>query len=122
MSDDTHPDWRERLKRLRLRTADEFRGCHNDPLMQLQVCARYFNAGYKEDFDTGALIDFLGVSSPSVLSMAGYSDSDAGRLMELLPLLVDNADGTYSAPTELPPPPQVLPPPIQTELEFSEGE
>ena len=120
MSDDIHPDWRERLDRLCRRAADEFRGCPNDPLQQLQVCARYFNAGIQEGFDHGALIDFLGVSTHSVLSMAGYPDSDALRVMELLPLLVNDADGSCRAPTQLPPPPPVVTPPVQTEIAFSE--
>jgi hypothetical protein len=118
---DSHSDWRERLDRLRRRTAEEFRGCPNAPLQQLQVCARYFNDGYQEDFDHGALIDFLGVSTPSVPSMAGYPDSAALRVMELPPLLIHDADGTCRAPTLLPPPPPMVVPPVQTEIEFSEG-
>src|SRR3954471_15336618 len=121
MSDDFHPNWRERLDRLRRQAADEFRGCPNDPLQRLQVCARYFNARIQEGFDHGELIDFLGVSTPSVLSMAGYPDSDGLRVMQLLPLLMDNADGTCRAPTQLPPSPPGVAPPVQTEIAFSEG-
>ncbi len=121
MSDDFHPDWRERLDRLRRGVADKFRGCPNDPLQQLRVCACYFNEGYQEGFDHGALIDFLGVSTPSVLSMAGYSDSAALRVMELLPLLANDAEGTCRAPTQLPPSPPEVVPPVQTEISFSES-
>jgi hypothetical protein len=119
--DDFHPDWRERLNRLRHRAADEFRGCLGDPLEQLRVCARYFNEGDQEGFDHGALIDLLGVSTPSVLSMAGYPDSAALRVMELLPPLIDDANGTCRAPEQLPPPPPVVVPPVQKEFPFSPG-
>lgn len=121
MSDDFHPDWRERLGRLRRRAANELRGCPHDPLEQLRVCARYFNEGYQEGFDHGALIDFLGVSTPSLLSMAGYADSAALRVMELLPLLLHDADGTCRAPAQLPPPPPVAVPPVQTEITFTKS-
>jgi hypothetical protein len=30
------------------------------------------------------LVDFLGVSTPSVLEMAGYSNEDAQRVMEMI--------------------------------------
>jgi hypothetical protein len=121
MNDDFHQDWRERLDRLRHTAANELRGCPNDPLEQLRVCARYFNEGHREGFDHGALIDFLGVSTPSVLSIAGYPDSAALRVMELLHLLVDEVDGTCRAPTQLPPPSFVAGPPVQTEIDFSQG-
>ena len=120
MSDDFNTDWRERVHRLRRRAADEFRSCPNDSLERLRVCAWYFNEGYREGFDHGALIDFLGVSTPSVLGMAGYPDSVALRVMELLPLLIDEADGTCRAPAQLPPPPPVVAPPVQTEIPLSD--
>ncbi len=59
------------------------------------------------------------VSTPSVLDMAGYSDSNGLRVMELLPHLINNADGTCSAPTQLPSSPPVATPPVQTEIFFS---
>lgn len=30
------------------------------------------------------LVDFLGVSTPSILELAGYSDEDAQRVMEMI--------------------------------------
>jgi hypothetical protein len=35
------------------------------------------------------LVDFLGVPSPSVLEMAGYSDEAAQRVMEMLAGITD---------------------------------
>ena len=95
-------DWKRRYKDLLQQSAADFRACPNDELVQLQACARYFNRGYAGDFDHGELIDYLGVSAHSVLDLAGYTDDQAIRVMELLPLLADN-DGVFIAPLVMPP-------------------
>ena len=114
----TPADWRERLDKVRQQAAADFRTCSSDSLELLRVCARYFQHGKQEGFDHGELIDYLGISSPSVLDMADFSESQATHVMTLLPLLEEGTDGTCRAPDALPPPPPVIPPTIQSELDL----
>lgn len=88
--DDLPDDWEERLERVLTGAADDFRACSaaGEPEW-LRACARYFDDGERVGFDHGELIDYLGVSSPSVLERAGYNEAQALRVMELLPLLGD---------------------------------
>ena len=119
MPTDNFPaDWRERYSRLLSEAAAEFRDCSSDPLAQLQACARYFNRGQEEGFDHGELIDYLGVSAHSVLELAGYSDEQGLRVMELLPLL-EVKDGICNAPLALPAPPPPDIPATQPLLPFN---
>jgi hypothetical protein len=60
-----------------------FRTRQNDASI-LEAALIYFNKGEQEGFSTGELVDFLGVSSPSVLSAAGFSDDEEIRIMELI--------------------------------------
>jgi len=65
--------------------AADFRAVAGDAEGERRACCRYFNRGYEADiFSTGELVDFLGASTPSVLDMAGYSDEDAQRVMEVV--------------------------------------
>jgi len=65
-------------------TADDFRQSATTEREQRAALCRYLRRGSVEDLSTGELVDFLGVSSPSVLEMAGYSDEAAQRVMEML--------------------------------------
>jgi hypothetical protein len=96
------PDYDDRITRVRMEAALGFRGCPGDLLAQLEVCARYFHYGHQEGISHGELIDFLGVSSPSVLDQAGYSKEDALRVMKGLSLLLEDEHGVLKAPVELP--------------------
>jgi hypothetical protein len=64
--------------------AADFRQAIGSIQEQRQACCRYFKRGESADLSTPELIDFLGVSSPSVLEMAGYSEADAQRVMEMI--------------------------------------
>ena len=109
----------ECIIRLQSEAAAELRSCRNDLLEQLRVCCRYFNEGEREGLDLGALIDYLGISSPSVLDQAGYSDTEAQRFMDSLPLITVDKEGRSHAPSALPvPPPPPAPPPEQTGFNF----
>lgn len=63
--------------------SDLFRAREKDASI-LEAAHIYFNRGEQEGFSTGELVDFLGVSSPSVLSTAGFSDVEEIRIMELI--------------------------------------
>ena len=70
--------------------ADEFRRAAGGLEEQRRACCRYFKRGHAADFSHPELIDFLGVSTPSVLDMAGYSDEDALRVMDMLSDISDD--------------------------------
>ncbi len=53
------------------------------------MCCRFFNTGLTHGFSTGELVDFLGVSAPSILDLAGYSDDESETIMELIGLITD---------------------------------
>ena len=107
--DDFPPDYSDRIERVCARASDELRSCRDDVLAQLNACCRYFESGEHEGISHGELIDFLGVSSPSVLDRAGYSDKEALRVMELLRLITYDKDGRPHAPEALPSPPPPAP-------------
>jgi hypothetical protein len=50
---------------------------------------RYFRRGADIHLSTPELVDFLGISTPSVLEMAGYSDASAQRVMDMLSDITD---------------------------------
>lgn len=96
------PDYNERIERVCSEAASEFRACPGDLLAQLRVCCRYFQRGEREGISHGELIDFLGVSTPSVLDRADYSDEQAQRVMDALQLIRDDENGTPQPPDSLP--------------------
>jgi hypothetical protein len=114
--DDFPPDYGDRIERVCARAADELRSCHDDVLAQLRACCHYFEAGEPENISHGELIDFLGVSSPSVLDRAGYNDQEVLRVMEFLRLITYDKDGRPHPPEALPSP--APPPPEQQRLGF----
>src|SRR5262245_40755099 len=54
----------------------------------------FLRRGSEEDFTQGELIDFLGVSSPCVLSLAGYPQEAARRVMDMLGDITRDEIGT----------------------------
>ena len=102
--DDFPSDYADRIERVCARASDELRSCRDDVLAQLKACCRYFESGEHEGISHGELIDFLGISSPSVLDRAGYSDKEALRVMELLRLITYDKDGRPHSPEALPVP------------------
>lgn len=112
--DNFPPDYSERIERVCSAAASGFRSCRDDLLAQIAVCCRYFESGDHEGISHGELIDFLGISSPSVLDRAGYSDSEAQRVMDALRLITYDSEGRPHAPSSLPA--SSAPPPEQTDL------
>src|SRR5438552_3827068 len=101
-NDDFPPDYAERIERVCSEAATQLRSCRDDLLPQLRVCCHYFESGEREGISHGELIDFLGISSPSVLDRAGYSDSEAQRVMKSLVLITYDDQGRAHAPSSLP--------------------
>jgi len=77
------------VEELTQQAAADFRRCAGSEQEQRAALCRYLRHGADEDFTTGELVDFLGISSPSVLDMAGYSEEAAGRVMEMLADITD---------------------------------
>lgn len=67
----------------------EFRLSRGEFAKQRKAACRYFNLGLAAGLSTGELVDFLGVSSPSILSRAGYDDKESRLIMELIGQLTD---------------------------------
>jgi len=69
--------------------ADDFRQSSATEHAQRSAICRYLRRGAAADFSHPELIDFLAISTPSVLDMAGYSDSAAQRVIEMLADITD---------------------------------
>jgi len=83
--DEISPEDYERLvDEFTKQAAADFRQASLSVQEQRQTCCRYFKRGEIADLSRPELVDFLGVSTPSVLEMAGYSDEDAQRVMEMI--------------------------------------
>jgi hypothetical protein len=108
-ADEDFQEYKKRVERVCLRAADELRSCRDDALAQLKACCRYFESGEREGISHEELIDFLGISSRSVLDRAGYSVQEALQVMKLLPLITNDKDGRPHAPDALPSPPPPTP-------------
>jgi hypothetical protein len=92
--DELAPEQYERLVDEVTREAtDDFRRAGQRIEEQRQACVRYFSRGHKAGLSHPELIDFLGVSSPSILDKAGYSDEDSQRVMDMLADMSDEIDG-----------------------------
>jgi hypothetical protein len=70
--------------------ADDFRRSATTEQEQRAALCRYFRRGAHADLSHSELIDFLGVSTPSVLDMAGYSHAAADRVMLMLREITDD--------------------------------
>ena len=86
---DSSKDYDQLVERICREAAEEFRRCIADQPEQRRVICRYFMRGSLADISHPELIDFLGVSSPSVLDRAGYSDEQAQRVMDMLATITD---------------------------------
>jgi len=64
-------------------SAEEFRNRSENPEEQKLACCRYFRRGPLTGLSQSELIDFLGLSSPSVLDLAGYPPEVAQQVMEM---------------------------------------
>ncbi len=75
--------------------AHQFKECDRNESALLIVLTKYMAFGMKLEFTPGELIDFLGVSTPSILGLAGYTDSELIYVMELLSKLSDEEIKNY---------------------------
>jgi hypothetical protein len=69
--------------------AEDLRWSAATEQQQREDLCRYFRRGAETDLSHPELIDFLGVSTPSVLDMAGYSHAAADRIMLMLRHITD---------------------------------
>ena len=86
-SDDDYFDFVHWLSDL---TASELRQAKGIPEQQKQAICRYWKRGYKANLVPGALIDYLGVSSPSIFDMAGYTEEEGDDAMQISDSLTDD--------------------------------
>ena len=70
--------------------AESFRVSARHDAALRQVVVAYLQAGLRAGLSQGELIDFLGVSSPSVLDQAGYADPLQDQVMTILGGIFDN--------------------------------
>ena len=71
-------------------TANELREVRGNPEKQKEVLCRYYKRGENANLTAGELIDFLGVSSPSILDVAGYTDEEGDALFVISDKLTDD--------------------------------
>ncbi|HTV43258.1 MAG TPA: hypothetical protein VMF08_22025 [Candidatus Sulfotelmatobacter sp.] len=100
--DDFPPDYAERIERVCREAVADLKSCHGDLFEQLKACCRYFERGDQEGSSHEELIDLLGISSPSVLDRAGYSDSEALQVMASLQFIRYDEQGKPHPPDSLP--------------------
>src|ERR1044072_6564201 len=100
-SDDFPSDYNQRIDRMCEAAASALRACRGDLLAQLRVCADYVSRGEEVGISHGELINFLGVSSRSVLVRAGYAEEEALRVMEGIAFIDFDASGRSLPPASL---------------------
>ena len=81
--------YQELVAKLREEAALEFRAAGSDQKGRRSACCRYLKRGALAGMAQGELIDFLGVSSPSVLDIAGYPENEAQAVMEIMAQISD---------------------------------
>ena len=87
--DPSHEDYSAFVDLLSERMAADLRDAQGNPNQQKRVLCRYYKLGERANLSMGELIDFLGVSSPSIIDLAGYSDDEGDALMEISDNLTD---------------------------------
>lgn len=83
-------------------TAAELRAATPHDRAQLRVAlCRYFGRGARANLTPGELVDFLGVSTPSILERAGFTPAQADHAMALADALtaaeIEGADLSLAA-------------------------
>jgi hypothetical protein len=79
-----------RMEWLQRYGADELRVAKgNVKSIRIALC-RYLKQGKGAGFSTGELVDWLGVSTPSILGKAGYSDGETEEAMQILGQVTDS--------------------------------
>ena len=77
-------DYSEYVEWLSERTAVELRQAKGDTIRQRHALCRYYKRGDQANLTPSELIDFLGVSTPSIFDMAGYTDEEGDAAMVVL--------------------------------------
>ena len=83
-------DYKKLVAQFTREAADDFRQSGATEQEQRAALCRYFRRGAEADLSHPELIDFLAVSTPSVLDMAGYSQAAADRVMLMLREITDD--------------------------------
>jgi hypothetical protein len=68
---------------------EDFKLCGPEPEAQREACCRYLKLGAVEGIDQPELIHRLGLASPSVLELAGYSPDGVQSIMDQLRTISD---------------------------------
>ena len=82
-------DYSEFVEWLSVLTAAALREAKPDPVRQKQALCCYYKQGERANLTAGELIDFLGVSSPSILDRAGYTSEEGDAVMRISDSLTD---------------------------------
>lgn len=85
-----------------LSAANDFRVCAAFPDEQRKACCRYLRSGALEGIDQAELIHQLGLATPSVLDLAGYSPDAAQSVMDILKTISDEEIATNPLETQSP--------------------
>ena len=88
-SDSSDEDYFLFVARLSDLTVAELRGARGNPEAQKQVLCLYYKLGLRANLSKGELIDFLAVSSPTILDLAEYTDEEGDALMRFSDGLTD---------------------------------
>jgi hypothetical protein len=87
MADDS--DYARRITSLRQQSLADLAGARADPVALRTALARFFRRGTQLGFSDAESVDFLGVTSPSILELAGFSDDAEQHAMSLVSQLTD---------------------------------
>lgn len=70
-------------------TADELKSVKGDDMALRRTLCRYYQRGYRAHLTPDELIDFLGVSNPAILDMAGYNEDEIEAAMLISDSITD---------------------------------
>jgi hypothetical protein len=88
MSRSPQAEYEQAVSALRQSAVEDFRRLVSAHELRAALC-RYLRRGANAGISTGELVDFLGISSPSVLEQAGYSDDRTEEAMRVLATISD---------------------------------
>ena len=86
-SDEDYSAFVEWLSKL---TASELCSAKGQPEQQKQILCRYYKRGERANLTAGELVDFLGISSPSIFDMANYTEAESDAAMQISDGLTDD--------------------------------
>lgn len=68
----------------------EFKQAKGNREEKRKACCQYFKRGNRAGFSQEELIDFLGISTPSILSLADYTEDEELEIMVLIGEISDS--------------------------------